>query len=87
MRVCFDGVADVERAFRLDITYVRTLPESNAVHYIVRFIIHQFQFDVLLITSHHLACSVVVDMVRTENRFHIVRTERIESFQIIEELG
>ena len=87
MGILFNGIADVEGTFGLDEAYVGTLPESDAVHYIVRFIIHQFQFDVLLITSHHLACSVVVDMVRTENRFHIVRTERIESFQIIEELG
>lgn len=40
--ILFNGIADVEGTFGLDEAYVGTLPESDAVHYIVRFIIHQF---------------------------------------------
>ena len=42
MGILFNGIADVEGTFGLDEAYVGTLPESDAVHYIVRFIIHQF---------------------------------------------
>ena len=41
-QILFNGIADVEGTFGLDEAYVGTLPESDAVHYIVRFIIHQF---------------------------------------------
>ena len=53
MRVFFNGVTDVERAFRFDITYVLALSKRDTVHYIIRFIIDQFEFDMFLIASHH----------------------------------
>ena len=40
------------------------LSESDAVHHVIRFVVHQFQFDVFLIASHHLACSIVVNIQR-----------------------
>ena len=61
MRVFLDGVANVESPFGFDVSRLRTLSEGNAVHHIVAFIVHQFQFDVFLSASHHLACAVVVD--------------------------
>ena len=85
MGVFFNGIANVERTLGLDVADVGALPEGNAVHDVVRFVIHQFQFDVLLVASHYFAGSVVIDVMRTEDRFDIVRTERIEFLQVIEE--
>ena len=87
MRVFFNGVTDVERTFRFDIAHVRTLSERNTVHYIIRFIIDQFEFDMFLIASHHFTCSVIINMMSAENRFRVIRTERIKLFQVAEELG
>ena len=38
-----------------------------------------------LIASNYFAGSVVIDVMRTEDRFDIVRTERVEFLQVIEE--
>ena len=56
--VFFNGIANVERTLGLDVADVGALPEGNAVHDVVRFVIHQFQFDVLLVASHHFSGSV-----------------------------
>ena len=87
MRVFFNGVTNVEGALCLDIAHVRTLSECDTVHYIVRLVVNQFQFDMFLVASHHFACTVVIYMMRTENRLHIVRAERIELLQVTEEPG
>ena len=63
------------------------MPECDTVHYIVRFIVNQFQLDMLLVAPHHFARSIIVDVMRTEDRFQIIRAERIELLQVIEELG
>ena len=82
MSVFLDGVTDVERTLGLDVTGLRTLSESDAVHDIVGFIVYQFQLDVFLFTSYHLAGTIIVYMVRTEYRFVVVRPKRIESLQV-----
>ena len=82
-----DLLLQVERTFRFDIAHVRTLSERNTVHYIIRFIIDQFEFDMFLIASHHFTCSVIINMMSAENRFRVIRTERIKLFQVAEELG
>lgn len=64
---------------------MRTLSECDTVHDVIRLVVNQFQLDMFLIASHYFAGSVVIDVMRTEDRFDIVRTERIEFLQIIEE--
>ena len=85
--VFLNGVTDVERTLGLDVAHVRTLPESNAVHYIVRFVVHQFQLDMLLVASYDFTGSVVVHVVSTEYGLGIVGTEGVELLQIIAEFG
>ena len=85
MCIFFDGVTDVERLLGFDVTGLRALPESNTVHYIVRFIVHQFQFDMFLISSYYLACTIIVYIEGSEYRFMVVRPERIELLQVEEE--
>ena len=65
---------------------MRTLSECDAVHDVIRLVVNQFQLDMFLIASHYFAGSVVIDVMRTEDRFDIVRTERVEFLQVIEEL-
>ena len=86
MRILFDGVADVEGTFGLDVAYMRTLSEGDAVHYIVGLVVNQFQFDMFLVTAHHFACSVVVYMMGAEYGFLVVRAEGVELLQIVVEL-
>ena len=83
MRVFLDGVANVESPFGFDVSRLRTLSEGNAVHHIVAFIVHQFQFDVFLSASHHLACAVVVDFFRTEHRLRVRRSEWCKPAQLL----
>ena len=64
---------------------MRTLSECDAVHDIIRLVVNEFQLDMFLIASYYFAGSVVIDVMRTEDRFDIVRTERIEFLQVIEE--
>ena len=64
---------------------MRTLSECDAVHDVIRLVVNQFQLDMFLVASHYFAGSVVIDVMRTEDRFDIVRTERIEFLQVIEE--
>ena len=85
MGVFFNGIANVERTLGLDVADVGALPEGNAVHDVVRFVIHQFQFDVLLVASHHFAGSVVVDIMGAEHRFGIVGAKRVELLQVVTE--
>ena len=77
VRVLLDGVADVESA---------TLPEGDAVHDVVRLVVHQLQFNVLLIASYDFARAIVIHMTGTENGFFVFRTEGVELLQITEEL-
>ena len=87
VRILLDGVADVESALRFDVTRLRALAEGYAVHHFARLIVHQLQFDVFLFASYDFACSVIIHMVRAENRLFILRPEGIELFQVVEELG
>ena len=48
---------------------MRTLSEGDAVHYIIRFVVYQFQLDMLLITPHYFTGTVIIHMMRTEYRF------------------
>ena len=61
---------------------MRTLSECDAVHDVIRLVVNQFQLDMFLIASHYFAGSVVIDVMRTEDRFDIVRTERVEFLQV-----
>lgn len=62
------------------------MSESDAVHDIVALVVHQFQFDMFLFASYDLARSVVIYMLRTKQRFRIVRPERIELFKVVVKL-
>ncbi len=85
MGILFNGVADIKRTLGFDETYMRTLSEGDAVHYIIRFVVYQFQLDMLLITPHYFTGTVIIDIMRTEYRFRIIRTIRIEFLQVIKE--
>ena len=63
MRVFFNGVTDVERTFCFDIAHVRTLSERDTVHYIIRFIINQFELDMFLVASHYFTRSIIIDVI------------------------
>ena len=76
MCVLLNGVADIERLFRLDVACLRTLSESNTVHYIVRFVIHQFQLDMFLVASYHFACTIIVHIQCGEYRFRGYRDRK-----------
>ena len=62
------------------------MSESDAVHDVVALVVHQFQFDMFLFASYDLARSVVIYMLRTKQRFRIVRPERIELFKVVVKL-
>ena len=63
------------------------MSEGNTIHDVVGFVVYQFQFDVFLITSDDFAGSVVVYIQGSEYGFVVVGAERIEFFQVKEELG
>ena len=81
--VVFDGIGDVERTARLDVACRCALSEGNTVHHVARFGIDEFQFDVLLLASYHLAGAEVIDIACAEKWFRIARTERRKPFQIV----
>ena len=85
MGVFFDGVADVEGLTRFDVACLRTLTEGDAVHDVVALVVHEFQFDVLLSSSDHLARAVVIDLFGAEHRFLVHRSEGCEAFQLLVE--
>ena len=60
--VFFDGIADVERLFGFDVSCLRTLSECDAVHYVVRLVVYQFQLDVFLVSAYYFAGAVVVNV-------------------------
>ena len=82
MRIFFDGITNIERPFGLDVPYLRTLSECNAVHYIIGFVVYQFQLNMFLIASYHFTCTIVIYIVRTKHRLMIVRSERVKLFQV-----
>ena len=84
--VLLNGIDNVKRLLSLDIARFRTLTESDAVHHIVRLAVNQFQFDVFLLTPHHLARSIVKHILRAEKRFGIFRSIWTHAFEVIEEL-
>ena len=87
VRVFLYRITDVERLFGLYVTHLRTLAEGNAVHYIVRLVVYQFQLDVFLVSAHHFARAIIVYVLGNEDGLMVVRPERIELFQVEEELG
>ena len=86
MGVLLNGIDDIEGAFGLDVACLRTLSECNAVHDVVRLVVHQFQLDVFLFTSYHLTCTVIIYIVCTEYRLGVVWSKRIELLQVVVEL-
>src|SRR5574344_41380 len=87
MGVLFNGVADIKRTFGFDIAYMRTLSECNAVHYVIRFIIHQLQLDVFLIAPYHFTSTIIINVMRTKYGFVISWSKRVELLQVTGELG
>ena len=84
--VVLDGIGYVKRSFRLDVACCRTLSEGDAVHDVVRLGIDQFQFDVLLLASHHLRRAEVIDILRAEDRFRVARSKRSEALEVVVQL-
>ena len=56
---------------------MRTLSECDTVHNVIRFVVNQFQFDMFLIASNHLAGTVIIDMMCAEDRFDVVRNKPV----------
>ena len=81
--ILFDSIGDVEGTFRLDIAGVSTPSEGDAVHHVRRLRVHQFEFDMLLLTTYNLRCSVVVDISGAEDRFLVVRAVRRKLLQVV----
>ena len=61
-----DVIYDVEAALALYKSCRGTLSEGDAIDHIARHAVNKFEFDVFLILSHHLACAVVIYVVRAE---------------------
>ena len=80
------GIYDVEAALALYEKCGATLSEGNAVHHVARLAVNKFQLDVLLHPSHHLARSVVIDIVSAEERFRVTGTMRSKLFYVGEHL-
>ena len=74
--IVLNGVCNVETAAAFDVSGSRALPEGNSVHYGTRFRIYQFQFDMLLLSAHHLAGAVIIYVLRAEYGFAIAWTKR-----------
>ena len=66
MGILFNGVADIKRTLGFDETYMRTLSEGDAVHYIIRFVVYQFQLDMLLITTYYFAGTIIIYIMCTK---------------------
>ena len=62
------------------------MSESDTVHDVVRLVVHQFQFDVFLISSYHLAGTIIVHIQGRENRLVVLRTKWVELLQVEEKL-
>ena len=78
--VFFDGIADIKGTFRFNVARLRTLSEGDAVHYLTRFIIDEFQFDMFLSASHNLARSVIIYAMCPEKWLLVAGTEGLKTF-------
>src|SRR3712207_746094 len=81
--VVFDGVGNVERALRLDVSCRCTLPEGDAVDDVARPRVDEFELDVLLLAPHHLACAVVVHACGAEQRLLVAWSEGCKFLQVV----
>ncbi len=77
--IVLNGVCNVETAAAFDVSGSRALPEGNSVHYGTRLRIYQFQFDMLLLSAHHLAGAVIIYVLRAEYGFAIAWTEKVRT--------
>ena len=62
------------------------MSESDTVHDVVRLVVHQLQFDVFLVSSYHLAGTIIVHIQGCENRLVVLRTKWVELLQVEEKL-
>ena len=69
--------------FRLDITSLGTLSEGDTVHDDSRLGVDEFQFDMLLMTPHHLRGTEVIDITGQEQGLGILRTMRCQATQLV----
>ena len=69
-------VNDIESALCLDVTSLRTLAESNAVHHGAALRVDEFKLDVLLVSPDNFARSEVINLPRAEERLMVVRAIR-----------
>ena len=81
--IVLDGIDDIKRTLRLDESRRVALSEGDTIQYIARLRIHQFQFDMLLLTTHHLRCTIVIHVARAEQGFGVVRTVRCKLLQVV----
>ena len=70
--VVLQGVADVERLFRLYVPCLLALSECYSVDDVARLVVDEFQFYVFLLASDYLAGAVVVDAVGAEDGLGVV---------------
>ena len=70
----------------LDVSCLRTLSEGNAIHNNVTLVVYELKFDMLLVTSYHFACTIIIDVASTEPWLRVFWAEGLETLQVIEEL-
>ena len=73
--ILLDGICYVETALALDVSGRRTLSKGNSIDHIARLGVYQFQLDVFLLASHHLACAIVVHSMGAEYWLLVARTK------------
>ena len=81
--VLLNRIDNIERVFRLDITTLGPLPEAETFHDDTRLGVDEFQFDMLLMTPHHLRGTEVIDITGQEQRLGILRTMRCQAPQLV----
>ena len=74
--VVLDGINDVKASFALDVSGGSALSEGDAIDYVAGFRIDQFQLDMLLLSSYHLAGAIIINVCGTEYWLLVAGTER-----------
>ena len=59
------------------------MSEGDTIQYITRLRIHQLQFDMLLLTAHHLRRTIVIHVTRAEQGFGVVGSMRCKLLQVV----
>ena len=81
--IFFDGIGYIKASLRFDIPSRGTLAEGNAIYHGTRLGVYQLEFYVFLLSSYHLARSVVINIRSAEDRFCIARPEGREFLQFV----